>query len=204
MQPRKKLRHNKTLQTPIHLAMLFPCTRRSSAVGIIILYLLLPVTLHLLSSLQLFNSSLLSKLLLLDRRVQLALASSASRPSPRPLRLLCHLRLSAQLLVGVDYVCLLGRHFLALDDSEAGSRWRVGSGGGGGCGCSCGGSAGHTRSYRDSVVSWLEAVLRCGNQSICGTHSTGMFVFVVCRRESRRVGWKFEVLRFQGLDLTEL
>jgi hypothetical protein len=56
------------------------------------------------------------------------------------------------LLVGVDYVRLLGRHFLALDDSEAGSRWRVGSGGGGCCGCCCCGSAGDARCYGDAVV----------------------------------------------------
>jgi hypothetical protein len=151
--------------------MLFPCTRRSSAVGIIILRLLLPPVTP--SLLLLFDSSTLpfeSKLLLFDRRVQLALASSASRPSPRPLGFLCHLRLSAQLLVGVDHVCLLGRHFLALDDSEAGGWWRVGSGGGGRCGCSCGGSAGDTRSYGNAVAGWLEDGLRQGNSSVCGIH----------------------------------
>jgi hypothetical protein len=90
--------------------------------------------------------------LLLNRRIQLSLPRSAPRPSPRPLRLLCHLRLSAQLLVGVDYIRLLGRHFLALDDSEAGCRWRRGSGGrGGGC-CCCGGSAGDARCYGDAVI----------------------------------------------------
>jgi hypothetical protein len=90
--------------------------------------------------------------LLLNRRIQLALPRSASRPSPRPLRLLCHLRLSAQLLVGVDHIRLLGRHFLALDDSEAGCRWRRGSGGRCGRGCCCGGSAGDARCYGDAVI----------------------------------------------------
>ena len=105
-----------------------------------------PPTLQLRSS---------QRLLLLNRRVQLALTSGASRPSPRPLGLLCHLCLSAQLLVGVDHICLLGRHFLALDDSQAGSRWRVGSGGGSGCGCRRGWAA-RTRSIprRSAARSW--------------------------------------------------
>jgi hypothetical protein len=90
--------------------------------------------------------------LLLNRRIQLSLPRSAPRPSPRPLRLLCHLRLSAQLLVGVDHIRLLGRHFLALDDSEAGCRWRRGSGGRCGRGCCCGGSAGDARCYGDAVI----------------------------------------------------
>lgn len=97
----------------------------------------------------------LSRLLLLNRTSHLPLPRRTPRPPPRPLRLLCHARFPAQLLVGIDHVCLLGRHFLALDDSEARSCRGVGSGGRGRCGCCCGCSAGDTGCYGDAVVGLL-------------------------------------------------
>ena len=76
---------------------------------------------------------------LLNRRSSLSLPGRAARTPARPLRLLCHAGLAVQLLVGVDHVGFLGRHFLAVNHAEAGRCWDVegalgGEGGGGAAG----------------------------------------------------------------------
>ena len=83
--------------------------------------------------------SLSSRGVLLDRRRRLPLPRRAARTPARTLGLLRHAGLAVQLLVGIDHVGFLGRHFLAVDHAEAGRCWDAqgalgGEGGGGAAG----------------------------------------------------------------------
>lgn len=93
------------------------------------------------------RQSLSSRNVLLNRRRRLPLPRRATRTPARTLGLLRHACFAVQLLVGIDHVGFLGRHFLAVDHAETGCCWDV-QGALGGEGGS--GTAGHARCREDA------------------------------------------------------